>query len=384
MQRRPLRRLALCGALALTAAAVPAARSDATPRVRVAVNNLNNPRGVSIMNDGRSVLVSEAGRGGFGDQSRCDNIPDPETGQPTLMCLTKTGSVTQFDGTSSWRVLKGLPSIGDPSGVGTAGPADTIQLPNGELITVMQGLTLPNTPNAWQPEFAKYMAHVLDNGQPVIDMAAFEAANDPDGQGVDSDPYGAAAFRNSDTGVVVDAGGNDLVEVGRTGLHVRAVFPNRMVPNPFGPGEMPQQAVPTSVVRGPDGAYYVGELGGFPFTPGTSRIWRIAPGQPAKVWKDGFTAITGLAFGPDGSLYVSEITKRGLFPVLVAGDPNADPSGGLFRIRPNGVVSEIPVPGLILAGGVAVARDGTIYQSSCSIGIGEPGLCRGQLLAIRA
>lgn len=245
-------------------------------------------------------------------------------------------------------------------------------------------MTLPHHPKAWDPAYTNVIDHVLFDGQPAINMGEFEAKHDPDGQGVDSDPYSLAP--DADTGrggVIADAAGNDLLEVVDKGIHVLAVFPNRMEPNPFAPGQlMPQQAVPTSVVRGPDGAWYLGELGGFPFTAGSSRIWRIANGK-ATVWKDGFTAITGLAFGPDGSLYVSEIAKHGLFPVLVANDPNADPSGGLFRIWPNGNVTEVNVPGLILAGGVAVAADGTIYQSNCSIGTSEPGLCTGQLLAIR-
>jgi hypothetical protein len=66
-------------------------------------------------------------------------------------------------------------------------------------------------------------------------------------------------------------------------LTERAVFPNRMVSNPLGPGTVPQQSVPTSVALGPDGAWYVGELSGFPFTPGTARIWRIVPGHAPQV-----------------------------------------------------------------------------------------------------
>ena len=34
----------------------------------------------------------------------------------------------------------------------------------------------------------------------------------------------------------------------------------------------------TSIAVGPDGAYYAGELKGFPGTPGHPRVWRIEPG----------------------------------------------------------------------------------------------------------
>ena len=39
--------------------------------------------------------------------------------------------------------------------------------------------------------------------------------------------------------------------------------------------QMPMQSVPTSIVKGPDGAYYVGELTGFPFQVGAARVWRL-------------------------------------------------------------------------------------------------------------
>jgi hypothetical protein len=41
---------------------------------------------------------------------------------------------------------------------------------------------------------------------------------------------------------------------------------------------VPAEAVPTAVAVGPDGAYYVSELTGFPFSKGAARIWRVAPG----------------------------------------------------------------------------------------------------------
>ena len=40
---------------------------------------------------------------------------------------------------------------------------------------------------------------------------------------------------------------------------------------------LPSEDVATSVTVGADGYYYVGEARGFPATPGTSQVWRIAP-----------------------------------------------------------------------------------------------------------
>ena len=77
----------------------------------------------------------------------------------------------------------------------------------------------------------------------------------------------------------------------------------------------------TSVAIGPDGAYYVTELKGFPAPTGESRVWRIEPGtrhehcdadavgSPCTVVADGFTSIVDLTFGADGTAYVVELTR---------------------------------------------------------------------------
>jgi sugar lactone lactonase YvrE len=122
---------------------------------------------------------------------------------------------------------------------------------------------------------------------------------------------------------------------------------------------------------GPDGYAYVGELKGFPFTPGTSRIWRVslsahevtcdpaATSGPCTLYADDFTAITGLDFGPDGSLYVVSFLKNG----LLADGP---PVGALYRLT-NGARTELAAGQLTLPGDVAVSRNGTVYVTNQSV-----------------
>jgi hypothetical protein len=99
-----------------------------------------------------------------------------------------------------------------------------------------------------------------------------------------------------------------------------------------GPGgkQMPMQSVPTSIARGPDGAYYLGELTGFPFPQGAARIYRVEPGRAPTVYAKGFTNVIDLAFGREGSLYVLEIVKDGLL-AGACGGPAASIAAGPRR-----------------------------------------------------
>jgi hypothetical protein len=113
----------------------------------------------------------------------------------------------------------------------------------------------------------------------TVDIAAFEAANNPDagqpGTLVDSNPNALAALPGGRA--VVDAGANDLLRVDESAnISALAVFPVRFVP--FGPVMIPMQPVPTSIAVGPDGALYVGQLTGFPFPMGGRTFSGSCPG----------------------------------------------------------------------------------------------------------
>jgi sugar lactone lactonase YvrE len=201
----------------------------------------------------------------------------------------------------------------------------------------------------------------------LADLAAFEFANNPDGGEVDENPYGVLALTKRHH-LVVDAGGNSLLSVSGGSVSTVAVFPSQLVDAPpflgLPPGtQIPAESVPTSVAVGPDGAYYVGELTGFPFPPDKARVWRVEPGGQPEVFADGFTNIIDLTFGRDGSLYVLEIAKAG----LLAAEAGGDATGALLRLAPDGTRTEIASEGLVSPGGVAVARDGTIYVTNYSV-----------------
>jgi sugar lactone lactonase YvrE len=130
------------------------------------------------------------------------------------------------------------------------------------------------------------------------------------------------------------------------------------------------QSVPTTVVWH-EGAFYVGELAeGAP--RGRARVWRVVPGGRPTVYRTGFTTITGIAFGPDGSLYVAQLLRDG-----PAQFERGDFTGALVRVAPDGRRSELARGRLTAPAGVAVGRDGTVYVAVNSV---FPS--RGQIVAI--
>ena len=147
---------------------------------------------------------------------------------------------------------------------------------------------------------------------PIADAWAFENRVNPDAQVgnpiVDSNPVDVLVDHGRF--VMADAGGNSVIRTDHRGrLEALSIFPNIPKPHPFIPGAIvPMQAVPTGVVEGPDGFYYVSQLTGFPFPAGEANVFRVNPRTGAyTVYATGFTMAMDLDFGDDGTLYVLEL-----------------------------------------------------------------------------
>lgn len=360
--RRALAFAAGLMAVALMASPVAAAG----PTVWVAASGLNNPRGIAVGADGR-VFVAEAGTGA------------PGSGRISMI---DRGSVRTFSA--------GLPSLISPEGDVT-GPTNVALNARGNVVAVVGA-----GPQQLDPRFDSVLrlspggSRYLGNIQAFVNAHPDPTDLDQPPNPTDSNAYGAAWLDSAET-LVTDAANNTLLLVGpNQRVQMVAKFPNELVSTahlPFpAPPMLPAEAVPTSVAIGPDGYAYVGELKGFPFTPGSSRIWRVDPrargvtcdpaatSGPCTLFMDGLTSITGLDFGPDGSLYAVSIVKNGVFGFIGGG---GDTTGALWKIS-GGTATEL-VPGqLTLPGDVAVARNGTIYVTNGSVFTGG-----GQVIAIQ-
>lgn len=339
---------------------------------KIVATGLNNPRGIDPGPFG-SLIVAEAGKGGTTD---CQASTDPETNQPSTVCLGETGAVDLVFGNHKFKIAT-LPSIATADGLSASGPTHAALGPKGLLVSLMGVPALPFTGDA--SDFGKIMRLNYGSSAVAADLLAYETAHNPDGAQIDSDPYGLAL--NGRGEIVTDAAANDLLSISRTGvISTLAVFPSQMALAPASLGlpagaKIPTESVPTAVTRGPDGAWYVGELTGFPFQKGLARVWRVVPGHAPTVFASGFTNIIDLQFDKHGRLYVLEMAKNGLLQALA---PGGDTTGALIRINRNHTRTTIATTGLTLPGGVAIDSQDHVFVTNNSI---FPGI--GQVIRIR-
>jgi hypothetical protein len=377
---RAFRVLAIVLLLALWVA--PAAAATNSVSVDVVASGLDSPRHLAFGSRG-DLFVAESGRGGSGP---CF------VGGEGPACMGATGAVTKIDrwGRQS-RIAEGLASYANtPGNTNAIGPHGITVLGADRVFFTNGGPTEPKDASgspisrdalAGQNPVADLFGRLLlirhhRQIREVADIWAFERDVNPDAAvgnpAVDSNPVDV--LFDGGRFVVADAGGNAIDVVNpRGGVSNLAVFANRLVPNPFGGPEIPMQAVPTSVVVGPDRQYYVSQLTGFPFPPGGANVYRVDPRTGAvTVFASGFTNIMDLAFGRNGTLYVLEIDHDGLL--------GGSTDGGLFAVSPDGTKRQIALaPGtLTMPGGIAVGRDGLYVTNNA----GSPG--GGQVLRIRA
>ncbi|HEY0947793.1 MAG TPA: ScyD/ScyE family protein [Opitutaceae bacterium] len=348
---RPVFIAGLLAALALPVAASAAAWD-------LVATGLNNPRGLDFAPNG-ALYVAEAGTGGDGPAAEGPDGP---------VYFGLSGSITRIFKGKQGRVVEGLPSTAGEGGFGAIGPSDISFEPFGRArVTIGLGLNPAVRDSVFGPAGAKLggLFQLSQNGKLkwLADLAAFEASANPDQGLPDSNPNGVLSTRAGGA-YVADAGANTLLHVTANGaVSVVAVFPSRVVdtppflPQPPFPAQLIMQAVPTNVVRGPDGALYVSQLTGFPFPPGEARIYRVVPGSAPQVYAEGFTNIIDLEFDGAGNLYVLEIDANSL--------ANPAVGGRLARINAaDGSVETIADDGLIMPGGLSIGPDGAIYVTN--------------------
>lgn len=364
-RRKLLALAAACGTAVALAAAAPASADTSSPQV--VAKGLDSPRHLTVSNG--KLYVVEAGRGG---SSPCAD--HPELGH---LCFGWSGAVTRVspDGKDT-RVITGLPSISN--GMEALGPTHIAFRDSSWVLTSGLGAdpAFRNKFGDGGPLLATLLTGRLGHKgfRVFADVGANEALNNPDGTDHDSNPTGL--LKVGDSYYVADSGGNAVVKVSArrtfSTLAVLAPVPTtKAVTNPPIPAGFPADAVPTSVAQGPDGAFYISQLVGFPFEQGSSSIWRVQPGGKPTKWATGLTNVTDLAFGPGGHLYAVQMANKGLT------DPGG-PIGSLVRVTPHGSSHTTVAGGLFAPYGVAF-MGGSAYVSTCAVCSGKGEVVRVRL-----
>lgn len=358
---------------ALIALALPqAAKAAPTYRQRLLVDGLRNPRGLSLA--GSRLLVSEAGAGGprLSDGSNCI-----QAGSGAELCSGPTGAIGLWDTVSQTytRAIPNLPSLARADGSEGTGIADLWPGgPTGWLGVFGLGGNpgQPTVGSLGSPWFGQVVSIDLASGsiQPRANLAGYELARNPDGETPpNSNPYALALF-GGDL-YATDAGGNTLLRLDPTPDPLDGTFPilgtvvfptipvtPPVLPPPFPqnlPNPFPAQAVPTGLTVDPAGtSLWIAELGGFPFVPGSASVLSTDGTAAPSTALAGFTSITDIARGADGSLYVLQYADNFFQP---AGN------GSIWRIAPDGSRARI-VGDLTQPTGLAVADDGTLYVTN--------------------
>ena len=368
---------------ALTALAVAAPAGAHAIDVDVIARGLDNPRHVAVAKDG-DVYVAESGRGG--DHATARSCFDSAEG---FACTGRTGAVTKIGRWGQYRVVRGLASFAPVTGDNAIGPhgvyvsGHRLYVTNGGPTGPWRGdpeVIIPRDPTLVSEDPISRLYGTLLRVKPfgrvqlVADAWAFENAENPDAGVanalVDSNPVDVLEDRGRF--VMADAGGNSVIRTGHKGrLEALTIFPNIPTASPF--GTIPMQAVPTGVVEGPDGAYYVSQLTGFPFPVGGANVFRVDPKSGRYgTYATGFTNIMDLDFGRNGTLYVLEIDSDSIL--------GGSKDGGLWAVPRRGAPRKIALPAGTLTepGGIAVGRHGTLYVSNRSREAGD-----GEVLRIR-
>jgi hypothetical protein len=127
-----------------------------------------------------------------------------------------------------------------------------------------------------------------------------------------------------------------------------------------------EHPVPSAIALDPNGGVFIGNLTAVPFADKTAKVIHVAPdGSVTTVWT-GLTTVTGLAVGPDGTLYAAELSTGNLQqpPFLVPG------SGRIVR-QTGPASSEEVATGLLFPIALRFGPDGALDVALPAIGASQ-------------
>ena len=322
-----------------------AAAMNPTAVVTQFAGGMSFPRGLKFGPDGY-LYVAESGPGGtMSTVGLCTQVPAPVG--PTHG--GNNGRVSRIDrfGVRS-TVADGFPS--ESSGVGDEMGVADIEFFNGQLYALIAGGGCSH--GHANPAEVNAVARVNNDGTHTLfaNISDFVHNNEtahpePDDFEPDGSPYSLVAAKGSL--FVVEPNHGQVIKIDPSGNMSRLIDISAF----FG------HIVPTAMAY--HGNLYLGNLGLFPITVGSSQIMKITPSGNLHVVATGLTTVLGLAFDAHGNLYALEMNAAPGFP--------APGNGRVVRVRDDGSLQPV-VTGLMLPTAMTFGPDGKLYISNWGFG----------------
>ncbi len=302
------------------------------------LGDLHAPRGVTVDSSG-TMYVVDAGRGGDVTVDM-PAIDDPSATVPVSLGLSGVVWAVNSDGTAT-PALQGMPSY--------AMPTETVGLyraiPRGDSWWLV--MSSAGRGAYWGSSVVELDAAGMTSR--VISLYPYEAANNPDGNEIDSNAADIA-WTDDGTLLIVDAGANALLSwTEADGLATVVTWPGN--------------DVPTSIEIGANGDIYIGFLGAG-IAPGAGKVERWSNGELVETF-GGLTGVTDIALDGD-TVYAVQL--------FLFGEAGPGP-GSVVRIDADGTMTPV-AEGLLAPFGIAVGSDGALYVSYGTIAF-APGMTGG-------
>jgi len=180
---------------------------------------------------------------------------------------------------------------------------------------------------------------------------------------VNSNPYSIALDKKGNW-YVTDAGSNMVIQITKKRKHsVFAKFPQLENPLPFGPPMI--DAVPTKIVPGSRGNFFIATLTGFPFPDTTARIYKLDRLGRLTTHASGLSRLTDIHYDVSSQeIHALEFGQFSLQP-----SPGWQPNTAkISKVSKDGKTITTVVEKLSRSGGITIDKWGSLYLTDLDNG----------------